>query len=93
MSLNPPYSLDNININSSSYVNLGGLYDSMLPALGTSYNNLTDQLVTANADPSNPVNVLNAQAAISQFTLVLTMASQMMAAYKQTTSQIMQNIR
>jgi hypothetical protein len=79
--------------NYATFYNLGDIYGSMIPALNDSYANLTSQIEQANADPSNPVNVLNAQAAISQFTLVLTMASQMMAAYKQTTSQIMQNIR
>jgi hypothetical protein len=85
--------IQNLPVNSQDYVNLGGLYSSLVPALNTSYANLENQIAIANSDPSNPVNVLNAQAAVSQFTLVLTMASQMMAAFKQTTSQIMQNIR
>jgi hypothetical protein len=84
----PPY-VDN----SNAFVNLGGLYQSLIPSLQNSYNNLQTQISTANSDPSNPVNVLNAQAAVSQYTLVLTMSSQMMAAFKQTTSQEMQNIR
>lgn len=78
---------------SNSFVNLGGLYQSLIPSLQNSYNNLQTQISTANNDPSNPVNVLNAQAAVSQYTLVLTMTSQMMAAFKQSTSQEMQNIR
>jgi hypothetical protein len=85
--------IEPIPVNSNDYVNLGGLYSSLIPALNTSYSNLQQQISIANSDPSNPVNVLNAQAAVSQFTLVLTMASQMMAAFKQTTSQMMQNIR
>jgi hypothetical protein len=77
----------------ANFVNLGGLYQTLVPSLQDSYNNLNTAIATANSDPSNPVNVLNAQAAVSQFTLVLTMTSQMMAAYKQATSQEMQNIR
>jgi hypothetical protein len=80
-------------LQSTNYVNLGGLYNYNTIALQNSYTNLTNQLQTANNDPSNPVNVLNAQAAVSQYTLVLTMTSQMMAAFKQATSQEMQNIR
>jgi hypothetical protein len=79
-------------INYYDYANLGSVYGALSPSIATSYLNMVNQISFANADPSNPVDVLNAQAGVSQFTLCLTMASQMMGAYKTCLSGIMQNI-
>jgi Type III secretion needle MxiH, YscF, SsaG, EprI, PscF, EscF len=85
----PPSGVDG----ADSSLNLDILYSSFGTALNVSYQNLNAAIGSANADPSNPVNVLNAQTAVSQFTLTVTMISQMITAFKTATSEMIQNIR